>query len=110
MAARRNIRPLIVLTLFAVAGVGAAVARGSSPPAPEQVAKQIHGDVTRDVLSRTGDFTATVGPLDCIETKPGLGSCLANFTSSTHRADHLMIAVHYEVVAHDRVTFGVRLP
>lgn len=110
MLSRRTRRPLIVLALFAIGGLGAAVARGSSTPDPQEVAVEIHDDVARDVLSRTRDFTATVGPLDCVETRPGLGSCLANLTSSTHRADHLMIAVHYEVAADGHLSWGVRLP
>lgn len=110
MVARRHSRPLIALALFAAGGIGAAVARGSSSPDPADVARQIHSDVARDVLSRTGDFTATVGPLDCVEMEPGKGSCLANLTTSAHRADHVMIAVHYEVARDGSLTWGVRLP
>ena len=103
-------RPLAILALFAAAGVGAAVARGSSTPDPSQIARQLQDDVTRDVLDRTGDFTANVGPLDCVEVKPGAGSCLANLTSASHRADHVMIAVSYTVDAHGHIEWGVRLP
>ena len=106
----RTRRPLALLALFAAAGVGAAVAHGSSTPDPTEIAQRLHADVTRDVLSRTGDFTANVGPLDCVEVKPGAGSCLANLTSAAHRADHVMIAVSYSVGADGHITWGVRLP
>ncbi|MFT4036497.1 MAG: hypothetical protein QM679_13065 [Patulibacter sp.] len=102
--------PLLVLALFVAGGFGAAVARGSSTPTADEVAAKIHDDVGRDVLSRTGDFTATVGPLDCVELGSGVGSCLANLTSSTHRADHVMVAVHYEIATNGQVTWQVRLP
>jgi hypothetical protein len=110
MLSRRTHRPLIVLALFAIGGVGAAVARGSSTPDPAQVAIELHDDIARDVLSRTGDFTATVGPLDCVEVTPGAGSCLANLTSSAHRADHLMVAVRYDVGPDGHLTWRVRMP
>lgn len=103
-------RPLVALTLFAAAGIGTAVARGSSTPDPSQVAKQIHDDVARDVLDRTHDFTASVGPLDCVETDPRTGSCLANLVSASHRADHVMIAVHYDIAPDGQITWTVRLP
>jgi hypothetical protein len=110
MLSRRTRQPLIVLSLFAIAGVGAAVARGSASPDPAEVAKMLHDDVSRDVLSRTKDFTATVGPLDCVELSPNTGSCLANLTSTSHRADHVMVAVRYEVGAEGHLTWSVRLP
>ncbi|MBO9531459.1 MAG: hypothetical protein J7513_00590 [Solirubrobacteraceae bacterium] len=110
MLSRRTRRPVILLALFAVGGLGAAVARGSSTPDPAQVALELHDDVSRDVLSRTRDFTAAVGPLDCVETRPGIGSCLANLTSSSHRADHLMVAVTYEVGPDGHLVWSVRLP
>ncbi len=111
MVLRSPRRPLLILALFALAGVvGAAVAQGSSTPDPNDVAREIHRDVSRDVLSRTRDYSATVGPLDCVEVRPGHGSCLANFTSNEHRTDHVMIAVAYEVGPDDRITWSVRLP
>lgn len=110
MTLRATHRPLIVLALVAAAGVGATVARGSSTPKPSEVARAIHGDVQRDVLSRTKDFTVALGPLDCVELRPRHGSCLANLTSNRHRADHLMVAVYYEVGEDDHITWGVRLP
>lgn len=110
MFARRTRRPLIILALFAIGGLGAAVARGSSTPDPAKVAVQLHDDVVRDVLSRTGDFTATVGSLDCVELTPGKGSCLGNLTSTAHRADHLMVAVRYEVGPDGHLDWSVRLP
>lgn len=110
MATRSTRRPLAILALFAAAGVGAAVARGSSTPAPDEVARAIHRDVARDVLSRTGDYSATVGPLDCVEVRPRHGSCLANLTTNAHRTDHVMIAVAYEVGPDDQLTWIVRLP
>lgn len=112
MAARRMQRPLVALALFAAAGIGigTAVARGSSTPDPSDVAREIHDDVARDVLDRTHDFTASIGPLDCVETSPGRGSCLANLVSASHRADHVMIAVHYDVDPNGKVTWMVRLP
>lgn len=110
MLARTARHPLAILALFAVAGVGAAVARGSSTPDPADVAASIHADVSRDVLSRTRDYSAAVGPLDCVEVHPGRGSCLGNLTSNAHRADHLMVAVSYEVRDDGRIDWSVRLP
>jgi len=110
MTASSTRRPLIALALFVAAGVGVGAAQGSSTPDPSEVGRRLHADVTRDVLSRTRDFTATVGPLDCVEVHPGKGSCLANLTSSSHRADHVMVAVSYEVGENDHIDWGVRLP
>ncbi len=111
MPARSTRRPLLILALFALVGVaGAAVAQGSSTPDPSEIAKEIHRDVTREVLSRTRDYSVTIGPLDCVEVRPGVGSCLANYTSNAHRTDHLMIAVTYRVGPDDQLTWNVRLP
>jgi hypothetical protein len=110
MASRNPRRPLLILALFVAAGIGAAVARGSATPHPDDVARQIHGDVAREVLSRTRDFSATVGPLDCIEIRPGVGSCLANLTSNAHRTDHVMVSVAYEVGPEEQLSWIVRLP
>jgi hypothetical protein len=106
----RSRRPLLALVLFVVVGGGAAVARGSASLDPDDVAAEIHNDVSRDVLSRTRDFSATVGPLDCVEVRPRAGSCLANLTSNAHRTDHLMVAVAYEVGPDEQLTWSVRLP
>lgn len=65
------------------------------PASPAEVAGDIRDDVTRKVISRTEDYSATVGPLDCVELQPGRGNCLADVKLAGHRHDQVMVAVTY---------------
>lgn len=84
---------------------------GPSTMAPDQVAESAHEQVLRDVIRRTGDYSMSVGKLDCIEMRPGRGNCLADLRSKRHRADGLLVAVGYVVDPDDgQLELVVKLP
>ena len=78
---------------------------------PAEVARNAHDQVMRDVIQRTGDYSMTIGPLDCVEIAPGRGNCLADAQSITHKADGLMVAVGYVVdPGNGQLELVVKLP
>ena len=107
---------MMVRVVPALALAGGVVALGawvSGPTTmtPAEVSHAAHDQVLRDVVHRTGDFSMSVGPLDCIEMQPGRGNCLADLRSETHRADGLMVAVGYVVdPANGQLELVVKLP
>lgn len=99
-AARARRRRLLLRFVPAVAFLGLLVMGFDKlgvgePASPAEVARDIRDDVTRKVISRTEDYSATVGPLDCVELQPGRGNCLADVALSGHRHDNTMVAVTY---------------
>lgn len=112
----RRIRRLTLRALpvaLVLGGVGALATWASAPStmSPEEVARAAHEQVVRDVVDRTGDFSTTVGKLDCVEIAPGRGNCLADVRSEAHQADALMIAVGYVVDPDDgQLELVVKLP
>ncbi len=89
----RFIPALTVLGIF-VFGVTRVIGAGT-PASPAEVAADIHEEVTRQIVARTDDYSAAVGPLDCVELQPGKGNCLADVELSGHRSDNVMVAVTY---------------
>ncbi|MBJ7471484.1 MAG: hypothetical protein JHD16_09285 [Solirubrobacteraceae bacterium] len=73
------------------------LADGSGTTTPSEVAVDIQDQVKRDIISRTDDYSVSVGPLSCVELKPGKGNCLADVKLGAHRADNVMVAVTYTV-------------
>lgn len=86
--------PFVVIASLLIFGLSRAIGP-SHPKPPSQVASDIHDDVARTIVDRTDDYTATVGPLDCVELQPGKGNCLANVKLAGHHSDHVMVAVTY---------------
>ncbi len=99
--ARMRRRRMVVRLLPALTVVGlfvfglSRVLGGASPASPAEVASDIREEVTRTVVDRTDDYSATVGPLDCVELQPGRGNCLADVKLASHRSDNVMVAVTY---------------
>ena len=95
---RRRLMRRLVPVLAGVLLLVLAIQRLDGPDAPTppaEVALDIRDQVTRDVISRTDDYSVTVGPLDCVELHPGKGNCLADVKLTAHRADNVMVAVTY---------------
>lgn len=113
MSRRRRllVRGLPALVLVALMLLLGAWVTGPNTMTPAEVSRNAHEQVLRDVIRRTGDFSMTVGPLDCVEMQPGRGNCLADLRSKTHRADGLMVAVGYVVdPAGGQLELVVKLP
>lgn len=90
----RRLVPVLALVLLAVFGLQRLGGPGT-PASASEVALDIRDQVTRDIITRTDDYSATVGPLDCVELHPGKGNCLADVKLASHRADRVMVAVTY---------------
>jgi hypothetical protein len=104
-------RGLPVVAVLVLAGLLISWVTGPNTRSPEQVSESAHEQVLRDVIRRTGDYSMTVGKLDCIEILPGRGNCLADLRSKHHRADGLLVAVAYVVDPDDgQLELVVKLP
>lgn len=113
LSRRRRLLLRGVPMLLALAGIVVLIAWATGPNTmtPAEVSENAHEQVLRDVISRTGDFSMTVGRLDCVEMHPGRGNCLADARSKAHRADNLMIAVGYVVdPGNGQLELVVKLP
>jgi hypothetical protein len=96
---RRRLVAIGVVTLL-VAVLGYAVAgatRGPVTMSPSEVELAIREGAVRDFVRRTGDPSANLGRIDCVELKPGEGNCLADAVSAKHQTDHVMVGIQYWV-------------
>ncbi|MDQ8047037.1 MAG: hypothetical protein AAGC46_12750 [Solirubrobacteraceae bacterium] len=64
---------------------------------PAQVSAKAHDEVLRQVIARTGDYSTTIGRLDCVQIEPGKGNCLADYRTQSHQTDGLMVAAAYDL-------------
>lgn len=108
---RALVRSIPVLLIIALAALLVAWVSGPSTMTPSEVSLNAHDQVLRDVVRRTGDYSMSVGRLDCVEMSPGNGNCLADLRSKTHQADGLMVAVGYVVdPTNGQLELVVKLP
>jgi hypothetical protein len=97
---------LVVAFPFAIGWI-----HGSRAVTARQVEQSSHDEVLRQVIERSGDYSMTIGPLDCVQLGDGWGNCLADARSNAHRTDHLMVAVGYKVdPGSGALALSVRLP
>lgn len=109
-ATRTTRRPLLVLGLFATAGVAAAVAQGDSGPNGTDVARELAPRVVVDVRERLGDPKARVTNLDCVAFDARHGNCVADLVSHRRYNTAVMVAVRYRIAGDGSLRHRISLP
>lgn len=104
-----RLAPVVALVL-ALLFVAVDRLRGPEELTADEVAVQIHDQVTREVIARTDDFSTKLGPLDCVELGPSRGSCLATVSLADHQTDRVMVAVAYEAGPGGDLKLAIKLP
>jgi hypothetical protein len=105
------LRAVPLLALAAIFPFAISWLHGDHAITAQQVEQSAHDEVLRQVIERSGDYSMTIGPLDCVQLGDGWGNCLADAKSNTHRTDHLMVAVGYKVTpGSGSLSLSVRLP
>lgn len=110
LSTRTTRRPLLVLGLFAVAGVAAAVAQGDSGPNGSDVARELLPRVIVDVRERLDDPQARVTNLDCVAFDGRHGNCVADLVSHRRYNTPLMVAVRYRIAGDGSLRHRIKLP